>query len=240
MTLIQPQSTIGILGGMSTIATGEYYQLINQLVRKHYGGYESAELLIASVNFGNIERFVRQGRWEEAGIYLAEKAKGLQAAGATCIFMATNTMHKVREAVKAAIQIPFIDIFETVGQAIQERGLKKVGILGTQPVMSDLFYQNCFREMGLELIAPHEPTQITIDQIIFDELTKNIFTPGSRDYFVSAMREMEGMGAQCVVLGCTEIKLLVQQEHVPGLPLFDTTTLHCERAARICTGISVP
>ena len=149
-------NTVGILGGMSSAATREYYQLINQYVQEAIGGHDIAELLIASVNFGNIARMVNGEAWELAGEYLAEKALSLERAGASCIFMATNTMHKVREAIKARISIPFIDIFETVGAEMNRAGIRTGGLLGTYTVMTDPFYRETFRQMGIELVVPSE------------------------------------------------------------------------------------
>ena len=228
--------TIGILGGMSSAATGEYYKLINEKVKEIRGGYEIAELMICSVNFGNIERFVRTGDWEAAGKYLAEKAKNVENAGASCIFLATNTMHRVREDIKAEISIPFIDIFETVSKEIKQQGKSRVGILGTYAVMTDDFYKDAYREFGIELIAPDEAEKRKLDQIIFEEMTNHIFTESSKQYFKTAIQQLAEKGAEGVILGCTEIKMLIHQSDVPDIPLFDTTTLHCDLAAQICCG----
>jgi len=228
--------TIGILGGMSSAATGEYYKLINEKVKAIRGGYEIAELMICSVNFGNIERFVRTEDWEGAGKYLAEKAVNVENAGASCIFLATNTMHRVREDIKAAISIPFIDIFETVSKEIKQQGKSRVGILGTYTVMTDDFYVDAYREFGIELIAPDEAEKRKLDRIIFEEMTNHIFTESSKQYFKTAIQQLAEKGAEGVILGCTEIKMLIHQSDVPDIPLFDTTTLHCDLAAEICVG----
>ncbi|MEM7655377.1 MAG: amino acid racemase [Bacteroidota bacterium] len=233
---IEPLSTIGILGGMSSAATAEYYRLINQKVNQTKGGHHIAEMLITSVNFANIERFVRGDLWEEAGEYLVEKAQGLEKAGASCLFLATNTMHRVREDIKASISIPFMDIFETVSQVIRSQGLKKVGILGTYPVMTDAFYQQAYGEWGVELVSPTEEEKREIDRILFDEMTRHQFLPSSKAYFLQVIQNLAQQGAEGVILGCTEIKLLISQADIPEVPLFDTTELHCELAARICLG----
>lgn len=233
---IKPLNTIGLLGGMSSEATGEYYRLINQKVKDVERGYNIAELIISSVNFANIERFVRTGNWNDAGLYLAQKAKNLEKAGATCLFLGSNTMHKVRGHIIEAITIPFVDIFETVCKEITAQGKTKVGILGTYPVMTDEFYREAFREYGIELISPAKIVKKEIDKIIFEELTQNIFLDSSKVFYKNSIQNLFDKGAEGVVLGCTEIKMLINQKDVKGIPLFDTTDLHCEMAAKICTG----
>lgn len=228
--------TIGILGGMSSAATAEYYKLINQKVKASKGGHTIAELLICSVNFANIERYVRSQNWQEASKYLAEKAIHLEKGGASCLFLATNTMHKVREQIKEAITIPFIDIFETVSRKITSQGKSKIGMLGTYPVMTDSFYTEAYKEFGIELINPNEEEKTAIDRIIFDELTNHVFLESSKDYFLQVMHNLHQKGAEGIILGCTEIKLLITQNDIKEVPLFDTTELHCEVAAKICTG----
>jgi aspartate racemase len=143
---IEKINTIGVLGGMSAVATEEYYNLINKKVKHIKGGHTIAEMVIVSVNFGNIERFIRTNKWDEAAEYLVEKAKIIEASGAVCLFLATNTMHKVRNQIKAAISIPFVDIFETVSKEITKNGKKNIGILGTYPVMTDPFYTQAYLE----------------------------------------------------------------------------------------------
>ena len=221
---------------MSSVATEEYYNLINKKVREIEGGHNIAEMVIVSVNFGNIERFVRTENWEDAGDYLSEKAKKIESAGAVCLFLATNTMHKVRDRIKESISIPFIDIFETVSKEIIKSGKKKVGMLGTYPVMTDEFYIKAYRELGVELISPDEDEKKEVDRIIFDELTKNKFPLTSKDYYIQVIKNLSDKGAEGIILGCTEIKLLINQSDIPQVPLFDTTNLHCNLAAEICTG----
>ena len=233
---IKPLNTIGILGGMSSEATGEYYRLINQKVKESEGNYNIAELVICSVNFANIERFIRTDNWDDAGQYLAQKAKNLEKAGATCIFLGTNTMHKVSAHIKEAISIPFIDIFETVCKEIKVKNKTKVGILGTYPVMTDNFYSEAYRDNGVELVSPSEEDKKEIDRIIFEELTQNIFLESSKEFYKKTMQKLVSNGAEGVILGCTEIKMLINQNDVVEIPLFDTTDLHCEMASKICIG----
>ena len=228
--------TIGILGGMSSVATGEYYNLINEKVKQIIGGHNTAEMIIYSVNFADIEDFIRTNNWKAAAEYLADKSKKLEAVGVTCLFLATNTMHKVRNAIKEATSIPFIDIFETVSKAIKLNGKTIVGILGTYPVMSDQFYVESFKQCGVEIIRPNEAEKKEIDRIIFDELTHHKFLAPSKDYYLKVIENLVDKGAQGIVLGCTEIKMLISQNDVGKIQLFDTTDLHCELAAKIYTG----
>ena len=233
---IKPLKTIGLLGGMSSEATGEYYRLINQKVKAAEGDYNIAEIIINSVNFANIERFVRTNSWDDAGSYLAQKANNLEKAGASCIFLGTNTMHKVRDQIKASITIPFVDIFETVCKEIKAQGKTKMGILGTYPVMTDEFFIDAYKMCGVEIISPEENEKKEIDRIIFEELTQNIFLDTSREYYKTVMQNLSSKGVEGIILGCTEIKMLINQNDVGEITLFDTTDLHCDMAAKICTG----
>lgn len=221
---------------MSAAATEEYYRLINTKVKLVKGGHTTAEIIISSVNFANIERYIRNGDWETAGEYLSQKAKGLELAGADCIFLATNTMHRVREQIKEAISIPFVDIFETVSAEITNRGMKRVGLLGTYPVMTDAFFVDAFQKCGVELVRPNEDDKQEINRIIFEELTHHRFLPTSKEFYLNIIQRLSNSGAEGIILGYTEIKLLINQQDTPDIPLFDTTELHCEKAASMCLG----
>ena len=229
-------NTIGLMGGMSSAATAAYYDIINQKVKTVKGGHNIAEIIICSVNFAVIEQYIREEAWEEAAHYLVEKAQRLEAAGVTCIFLGTNTMHRVREQIKAAISIPFIDIFETVSAEIKSQGKSTIGLLGTYPVMSDNFFVQAYQDCGIEVMTPSEEEKKEIDRIIFEELTQHQINAAAKAYYLEVIRKMAAQGAEGVILGCTEIKLLVQQEDIPEVPLFDTLELHCEKAAHICMG----
>lgn len=226
--------TIGVLGGMSSQATAEYYRLLNSGVQAILGDRNAAEILLCSVNFQNIERFVRNGQWDDAGTYLAEKACCLERGGADFIVMNSNTMHRVAYRIVEAIRIPFIDMYDVTAQAIRGQGLHKVGILGTLPVMTDSFYLEAYEKRGVELISPNEEAKREVDRIIFDELCRGHFLPVSKEYYCQVIHELECKGAQGIILGCTEIKLLINQSNLPDFPVFDTTTLHCEEAVRQC------
>lgn len=229
--------TIGILGGMSSAATGEYYHLINRKVNEALGRNNIAEMIIVSVNFENIERVIQTGTWEEGGRYLAKKAQQLEKAGACCVILATNTLHKVRDQIKAAVNIPFIDIFETVTAELKKQGFSKVGLLGTYPVMTDSFFADAYAANGIKLLTPDEKEKKEIHRVIFEELTQHKFLAGSKEFLLQSISKLHEQGAQAVILGCTEFGLLVKQNDVPGVPLFDTTELHCALAARISAGL---
>lgn len=233
MTIISrptPMKTIGLLGGMSSQATVEYYRLINAGINERLGGHEAAELILNSVNFGNIEHWVRSEDWTAAGAYLAGKARQLEHAGADFVLLGTNTMHRVAEAIEAALTIPLIHIVDVTAEALKKADIGCVGILGTRPTMEAAFYRERFERHGISVIAPDSGARIEIDRIIFDELCKAVFLPASRRFYLETMDEMAERGARGIVLGCTEIMLLVEQRDFPRLPLFDTTRLHAERA----------
>ena len=228
--------TIGLLGGMSTEATAEYYRLINDGVNRIKGGHNVAEILLCSVNFQNIERFIRNSQWDEAAEYLAGKARQLESGGADALFLATNTMHKVRESITAAVSIPFVDIIEITAQAVKAAGLTRVGLLGTLPVMTDPFFQQAYEDLGIETVTPGEEDTQEVDRIIFDELCHHMVLTRSKHFYLDVIRTLQDGGAEGVILGCTEIKSLISQDDCPGFPVFDTTILHCEAAVKRCLG----
>lgn len=229
--------TIGILGGMSSQATAEYYHLINTEIKKICGGWNTAELLLYSVNFANIEAFVRGDRWDDAANYLVSKAIQLEKGGADFIVMATNTMHRVAPQIETAIQIPLIHIVDVTAEEIKKHGIAKVGVLGTKPVMEADFYRDRFYLHGIEAIAPKSQQCQIIDKIIFDELVFGTLKDESRKIYIDIMGDLAERGAQGIVLGCTEIEMLVKPEDVVDLKLFDTTNLHCQKAVKLALDI---
>lgn len=232
-----PMQTIGILGGMSNQATAEYYRLINTGINQMRGGWNTAELLLYSVNFANIEAFVRRDQWDDAADYLVSKACQLERGGADFIIMVSNTMHRVAPKIEAAIQIPLIHIVDVTAGEIKNHDITTVGVLGTKPVMEADFYRERFSQHGIEAIAPSSQHRQIIDTIIFDELVFGTLKDESRRIYIDIMQELAERGAQGVVLGCTEIELLVKPEDIPELPLFDTTALHCQKAVNLALGI---
>jgi aspartate racemase len=233
----QIMQTIGLLGGMSAEATAEYYRLINAGVNRERGGWAAAELLICSVNFAQIEAFIRGERWAEAAEYLVGKAQQLQRGGADFIVMATNTMHRVAPQIEAAVQIPLVHIVDVTAVAIRAQNLSQVGVLGTKPVMEADFYRKRFQEQGIQVIMPNSEQRQIVDQIIFDQLVRRLITSESRQLYLDIMQDLIEQGAEGIVLGCTEIALLVGPKDFPTAPLFDTTALHCQAAVRLALGL---
>jgi aspartate racemase len=222
---------IGILGGMSDQATALYYKAINAAVNRRLGGWEIAETLIAGVNFGNIEDYIRRDDWQAAGEYLAGKAAALQAAGADFLICASNTMHRVADRFMRDLRVPFLHIADPTGRAIVARKLERVGLLGTKPVMAAPYFRDYYRRhFGIEVLVPREVEQVEADRIIFEELVRNVIVPGSRDAYVGFCEALRGRGAQGIILGCTEICMLLADGDIPSLPLFDTTALHVAAA----------
>lgn len=228
------QRTIGILGGMSDKATAEYYRMINEGVNNALGGWEIAEVLIQSVNFGNIEYFVREGRWEQAREYLEKKALLAEKGGADFLICASNTMHKVLDRLDNILSIPFLHISDPSGETIRSMGLNKVGLLGTKPVMQANFIKERLKsKFDIDVIVPNEQDQINVDRIIFDELVKAKFTESSANTYQTICRDLQAQGAQAIIMGCTEIFLLLKQDDLPDLPLIDTTRLHTKAAVKL-------
>ncbi|MGB3725323.1 MAG: amino acid racemase [Glaciecola sp.] len=225
-----PQKTIGILGGMSDRATVEYYNFINKGMNAHLGGWDIAETLIVGCNFGNIEHFVRHHEWEKAEAYLLAKAKQAEAGGADILLCMSNTMHKVLSDVSDHISIDFLHIAMPTAAAIKAQGLRKVALLGTKPVMAETYMRQQYEQQGIEILVPNNNEQDKIDQIIFDELVKNIITPASKQAYIDICQGLAAQGAQGIILGCTEIFLLIKQEDFADLPLFNTTELHVQAA----------
>jgi aspartate racemase len=226
------QKTIGLLGGSSNIATIEYYRLLNEAANRHFGGWDIAETLIAGMNFGNIEAFIRAGDWEVLESYIEGKVDNLLAGGADFLLCVSNTLHKPLVKILSARRSPFIHIADPTGSAIRTAGLKRVALFGTRPVMELDYLKRYYEDkFGLDLIVPDENERLDIDRIIFDELTKNILTAGSKQRYLNiADRLARDERAEGLILGCTEIFLLIEQADRPDFPMFNTTRLHCEAA----------
>ena len=226
-----PQKTIGVLGGMSNQATGEYYRLLNRKLNVRLDGWDNGEIVIVSVNFGNIEYFVRNDCWDEAHAYLAEKVDRLERAGADLVICVSNTMHRVVEPIMAERKTPFIHIADPTGRAIGKAGLGRVGLLGTMPVMKSLELRSRYQDgFGVEVVAPTQADMEIVDRIIFNELVRGEMRVDSKREYLRIVGELRGRGAEGVILGCTEIFLLIAQEDLPGFPVFDTTELHVQAA----------
>lgn len=233
-----PQRTIGLLGGSSNVATGEYYKLLNEAVNERLGGWEIAETLIAGMNFGNIEAFLRAGDWDGVSAYMDVKVRGLAAGGAEVLLCVSNTLHRHLEPIAERHGLPLIHIADPTGEAIRVAGLRRIALFGTRPVMELDYLKERYRErFGLEIVVPNEGEREEIDRIIFDELVKFEVREASRErYLAIAERLRRDKGAQGLILGCTEIFLLLRQEDRPDLPMFNTTRLHCEAAVEFALG----
>jgi len=226
------QKTIGLLGGCSNVATSEYYRFLNDAVNARLGGWEIAETLIAGMNFGNIEALVRNDDWDGLGRYMQSKVDALVAGGADVVLCVSNTLHKPLEGLMKSVPIPMIHIADPTGDAIKAKGLTKVAIFGTRPVMEMDYLKARFRDrFGIETVAPVADEQNDIDRIIFDELVKGQLTAASKARYLDiALRMRRDHGVQGLILGCTEIFLLIDQDDAPDFPMFNTAKLHCDAA----------
>jgi aspartate racemase len=224
---------IGLLGGMSWESSAEYYRLVNEAARDRLGGLHSADCVLRSVDFAPIAELQREGRWEEAGALLAAEASALVSAGAELLVLCTNTMHKVADAIADAVDVPFVHIADTTADAVRARGLRRVGLLATAYTMEQDFYVGRLRDRhGLDVLVPDAADRRIVHEVIYDELCVGVVDPSSRDEYRRIMRELARKGAEGILLGCTEIDLLVGQEDSP-VPVFDTTRLHAERAVAL-------
>ncbi len=222
--------TIGIIGGMSWESSLEYYRIINQAVKARLGGYHSADCLMYSVDFHDIEQMQMNDNWDAAGTALADAAQRLERGGADVILLATNTMHLVADAITSAVDVPFIHIADATANAIKAAGVDSVALLGTRFTMEGAFMLGRLREQhGLDVRVPDDAGRATVHRIIYDELVQGEINADSRAAYVKIIENMAADGAGGVILGCTEIGLLIQQEHVSILA-FDTTRIHAEAA----------
>jgi len=232
--------TIGVLGGMSSVASGEYYRLLNEGVNARLGGHSAAEIVLYSVDFAVMEQFIRDEAWQAAGEYLALRAAALERAGAEVVLLATNTFHRVAPQIEAALGVPFVHIVDVTADAAQADGVSTVGLLGTAPVMEAAFYRDRFAGHGIAVLVPPATDRAVVHRVIFDELTHGVVSPASREQYVRIMADLVARGAQAVVLGCTEISLLVGPDDLPGTTLYDTTALHVARAVELALAEPVP
>lgn len=222
--------TIGLLGGMSWESTQGYYRAINEGVKEALGGLHSAKLVLNSVDFAEIEACQQSGDWRKAGEILAQAAQGVEAAGADCLLICTNTMHKVAEDIDDAISIPLIHIADATGEALKQAGVKRVGLLGTGFTMEQDFYKGRLSERhDLEVLVPKAEDRALIHRVIFQELCVGITTNASKAEYLRIIEALKEQGAEAVILGCTEIGMLVTQADT-DTPLFDTTEIHADAA----------
>jgi len=227
--------TIGLLGGMSWESTASYYKAINEGVKAQLGGLHSAKICMYSVNFEEIEKLQHQGKWDETAAILANAAQSVEAGGADFLLICTNTMHKVAPQVAASVSIPLLHLADATAKQIQESGYSKVGFLGTKFSMEDDFYVGRLKDQfGLSVTIPDEADRDLVHQVIYDELCLGKVSEASRQEYLRIMQDLFDSGVECIVEGCTEIVMLVNQSHT-DIPLFDTTMIHAKEAARIAT-----
>jgi len=222
--------TIGLIGGMSWNSSMDYYRYVNEMVAERLGGLHSARVVMFSVDFAPIERAQHEDRWEDTVTTLGEAGEALRRAGADFVLICTNTMHKVADAVAQRATLPLLDIRDVTGTAIARRGFRAVGLLGTRFVMEDPFYRDRLREcFDIGTVVPGEEGKAAVHRIIFDELCRGIVTDASRSECLTIIDDLRRRGAEGIILGCTELPLLVRQDDV-SVTLFDTTRLHAEAA----------
>ncbi|UPR36234.1 aspartate/glutamate racemase family protein [Vibrio cyclitrophicus] len=227
--------TIGLLGGMSWESTMSYYKSINEGVKAALGGLNSAKVCMYSVNFDEIEKLQHQGRWAETADILSDAALSVEKGGADFVLICTNTMHKVVPEIEEKITIPILHIADTTAQKLLEQGVKKVGLLGTAFTMEQDFYKGRLsNEFGIDVVIPDESDRKQVHNIIYQELCRGEVKEESRDVYRQIIEKLSQQGAEAVILGCTEIALLIQQQHT-DVPLFDTTAIHAEAAVRLAT-----
>jgi len=224
---------IGLIGGMSWNSSSEYYRLINESVAEKLGGLHSARIVLYSLDFDEIEQAQHQGRWDDATNILTEAGSALKQAGADFLVICTNTMHKIAEQVAGSVGLPLLHIGDVTGNAITARGLSKVGLLGTRFVMEEQFYRGRLQErFSIEVLVPQQEERARVHRIIYDELCQEEIKDSSRRACIDIINGLMEQGAEGIVLGCTELPLLVRPSDI-DVPLFDTTRLHAEAAVKM-------
>ncbi len=222
--------TIGLIGGMSWESTVTYYQIVNETVKRELGGLHSAKVLLYSVDFAEIEEYQAKGEWDKSARVLSQAAINLEKAGADFIVICTNTMHKVAPEIQKEISIPVIHIAEATADELRKHGITKVGLLGTKYTMTQEFYKSKLIEVGIDVLIPDEEGIAVVNDVIYKELCLGIVAEESKKKYLSIIEDLVRKGAQGVILGCTEIGLLIGQEDT-ALPVFDTTQIHATKAA---------
>jgi aspartate racemase len=228
--------TLGLIGGMTWHSTVDYYRLINEGVQKRLGGSRSAEIVMLSVDFGPVEELQGRGDWAAMGRLMAGAARTLETAGAEGIVLCTNTMHRLADDITAAVRVPFLHIADATGEAVKRAGIKAIGLLGTRYTMEMDFYRGRLeKEHGLKVLIPDEPGRTTVHDVIYEELAHGTVREASRRAYIEVVEALKRRGAEGVILGCTEIPLLVKDKDSP-VPVFDTTALHAAAAVDFALG----
>ncbi|MDX3775531.1 aspartate/glutamate racemase family protein [Chromatiaceae bacterium AAb-1] len=225
--------TIGMLGGMSWESTASYYKALNEGIKSELGGLNSARICLYSVNFEEIEKLQHAGKWQETASILSEAAKAVENGGADFLIICTNTMHKVVPQIEAVISIPILHIADATAKKLLADGVSNVGLLGTRFTMEQDFYKSRLTEkFGINVIVPGSSERMVVHRIIYDELCLGIVRPESAEQYLNIISDLQSKGAEAVILGCTEIALLIQQEHT-NVPLYDTTKIHAAAAVKL-------
>ena len=224
--------TIGLIGGMSWESTVTYYQMINEGIKDSLGGLHSAKVLLYSVDFFEIEALMSRGAWDDAAELLGDVAHRLEAAGADMILICTNTLHKVAPQVQSRIRVPLVHIAEAAAEELLSKGITRVGLLGTKYTMTQEFYREKLTERGIDVLIPEGEEIDLVNRVIFDELCLGVVKEDSKAAYLKVIANLQARGAQGVLLGCTELGLIVSQEDV-SLPLFDTTVIHAKKAIEL-------
>ena len=223
---------IGLIGGMSWESTTSYYSLINRQVKEELGGFNSARILLNSVNFSSLEACLRAGDWDEIASQLSNEAQLLERAGADCLLLCTNTMHKVYDEISAGLTIPFFHIADTLGSALAQANIEKIGLLGTRFTMIEDFYARRLKDnFNIDVVIPDEADIDIVNAVVFDELCLGVINPQSRLAYQEIISRLGGKGAQAIALACTEIEMLIKPDDT-HLPVFDTTALHAGTATK--------
>jgi aspartate racemase len=216
---------IGLIGGLTYVSTLEYYRYLNELANAKLGGHESAEIIIYSVNFGEIKKLTEAGDWKNISLIICKAARTIEADGAACLLIGANTMHKIVDDVQAAVKVPVIHIAEAIAKEILKNGLKKIGLLGTRYTMQLGFYSDHLAVHGIETIIPEQADIDFINHTIYNEFSKNVFLPETKAGYLKIISRLKSKGAEGIILGCTEIPILVKQSDCDIL-LFDTAKIH--------------
>ncbi|HGY9595337.1 TPA: aspartate/glutamate racemase family protein [Vibrio campbellii] len=222
--------TIGLIGGMSWESTAHYYQIINREVKARLGGLHSGKVCLYSIDFAEIETLQHQGRWDDTAIILAQAAKSVEAGGADFILICTNTMHKVADQIQQVVNVPLVHIADATAEKLVADGIKKVGLLGTRFTMEQDFYkQRLIDKFGVDVVVPGSDDQTIIHNVIYNELCKGEVRDDSRQHYLAIIEKLVEQGAEAVILGCTEIAMLVEPHHI-DVKLYDTTEIHAKAA----------
>jgi aspartate racemase len=221
--------TIGLIGGMSWESSAQYYRVINEEVKARLGGYHSARLILYSIDFDDLQKLQHAGDWERAGAMMASAARALEAAGAECVVVTANTMHKSVPQIESAVSIPVLHIADATAEPITKAGLTTVGLLATRFTMEQEFYRERLEHHGLRVLVPEQADRDFVHEVIYEELCQGRIVPASREEYRRIIDALVARGAQAIILGCTEISLLISQRDT-AVPVFDTMALHARKA----------